>query len=295
MLNTNKMVAAAFSVMNKINWVRFFEKTFLIANVSLEVVFRILFLTPSNANIDFSGQKLWWKTFTTKEAFSTTRRIELEGKKEFATTKLDLEYKIYVVHVTSFSSNPFITPFDSTPLHVHPFRRPQIFGLIAKKAPTKVLAKYSDYTNIFSPDLVSKLPEHTGINKHAIKLVNNQQPPYKPIYSLKPVELESLKAYNEINLVNRFIRPSKSPAGALILFKRKLDGLFRLCVNYQDLNNLMIKNWCKLRLVKELLDRLRRARRYTKLDFTSIYHQMRICKEDKWKTVFRTRYGHFKY
>ena len=114
--------------------------------------------------------------------------------------------------------------------------------MIAEEAPTKVPAEYSDFVDVFSPDLSSELPEHTGINDHAIELVDGQQPPYGPIYSLGPVELETLKAYIETNLANGFIRPSKSPAGALILFDRKSNGFFQLCVEYRNLNNLTIKN-----------------------------------------------------
>ena len=59
MLDTHKMVVAAFSVVDKVNQVRFFEKTFLVANINLEVVFRMLFLTLSGANVDFLGRELW--------------------------------------------------------------------------------------------------------------------------------------------------------------------------------------------------------------------------------------------
>ena len=58
-LNTFEMVVAAFSVTDKANQVRFFEKTFLVANVSPKKVFVLLFLTLNGANIDFFGQELW--------------------------------------------------------------------------------------------------------------------------------------------------------------------------------------------------------------------------------------------
>ena len=148
------------------------------------------------------------------------------GKKEFAAAALNPEHEPYVVHVASLSSTPLAF------LNVYPSREPQISGLIAEEAFTKVSAEYSDFADVFSPDLASELPEHTGINNHAIELVEGQQPPYGPIYSLGPVELETLKAYIETNLANRFIRPSKSPAGAPILFDRKSDGSLRLCIDY---------------------------------------------------------------
>ena len=86
------------------------------------------------------------------------------------------------------------------------------------------------------------------------------------------MELKTLKAYIEINLANGFIRPSKSPAGAPILFDQKSDGSLRLCVDYQGLNNLTIKNRYPLPLIGELLDRLGRAKQFTQLDLTSAYH-----------------------
>ena len=109
------------------------------------------------------------------------------------------------------------------------------------------------------------------------------------------MELETLKAYIETNLANGFIRPSKSPAGAPILFDWKSDGSLWLCVNYRGLNNLTIKNRYPLPLIGESLDRLGRAKRFTQLDLTSAYHRMRIREGDEWKTAFRTQYGHFEY
>ena len=258
-LDTHEMVVAAFSMEDKANRVRFFEETFLVANVSPEVVLGMPFLTLSNADVDFSGRALRWRTYTTEEALPTTRRIKLVGKKEFTVAALDLEHETYIVHVASLSSISLVTFLD-----VHLSRRPRISGLIAEEAPTKVPAEYSDFADVFSPDLASELPEHTGINDHAIELVDGyQQPPYGPIYSLGPVELETLKAYIETNLANGFIRPSKSPAGAPILFDRKSDGSLRLCVDYQGLNNPTIKNRYPLPLIGESLDRLGRAKRFT--------------------------------
>ena len=201
------------------------------------------------------------------------------GKKKFAAAALDPEHETYVVHIGSISSDILLS---FSLLDVHLFRRPQISGLIIKEVPIKVSAKYSDLVDVFSPDLTSELLEHTGINNHAIELVDKcHQPPYGPIYSPEPIELETLKAYIETNLANGFIRLSKSPAGAPILFNRKSDSFLRLCVNYQGLNNLTIKNQYSLPLIGESLDRLRRARQFTQLAFTSTYHQMRIRKGDE--------------
>ena len=253
------------------------------ADISAEVVLGMPFLTLSNADVQFVENELTWRSYTTAKALPTTKRIELINKKAFAK---DENSETFVVYVASLSF---------TLLDVHPSRRPQISGLIAEEAPTKVPDEYADFADVFSPDLAAELPEHTGINDHAIELVDGQQPPYGPIYSLEPVELETLKAYIETNLANGFIRAFMSSAGAPILFHRKSDGFLRLCVNYRSLNNLTIKNQYPLPLIEESPDRLGRTRRFIQLDLTNAYHWMRICKGNEWKTAFRTQYIHFEY
>ncbi len=178
---------------------------------------------------------------------------------------------------------------------MHPSRRAQIAYLKADEVPTKVPSEYVDFIDVFLPKLAAELLEHTGINDYAIELVDDWQPPYGPIYSLGPMEIETLKAYIKNNLASGFIRPSESPAGAPILFDKKSDDSLRLCVDYQGLNNLIIKNWYLLPLVIESLDRLGRARRFTQLDLTNVYHQIRIREGDEWKTAIKTHYSHFQY
>ncbi len=95
------------------------------------------------------------------------------------------------------------------------------------------------------------------------------------------MELETLKAYIETHLKTGFIRPSKSPTGTPIFFDKNPDGNLRLCVDYQGLKNLTIKNWYPLPLIGEALDCLGRAKQFTQLDFTSAYHQIRIREGDK--------------
>ena len=176
---------------------------------------------------------------------------------------------------------------------IHPNRAVQIASLLTEEV--KIPDKYSDFTDVFSEEKALVLPERTELNEHAIDLEDGKQPPYGPIYSLGPVELETLKTYIETHLKTRFIRPSKSPAGASILFDKKPDGSLCLCVDYWGLNNLMIKNQYPLPLIGESLDRLGRAKRFTQLDLTSAYHRMRIKEGNEWKTAFRTKYGHFEY
>ncbi len=164
---------------------------------------------------------------------------------------------------------------------MHPSKSAQITHLKADEASSKVPSKYADFTNIFSLKLAIELPEYIEINDYAIELVDDWQPPYGPIYSFGPVELETLKADIKNNLINGFIRPFKSPAGVPILFDKKPDGSLRLCIDYRGLNNLTIKNWYPLPLVKKSLDRLGWARRFIQLNLTNAYYRIRIREGDK--------------
>ena len=144
----------------------------------------------------------------------------------------------------------------------------------------KILDKYSDFTNIFSEEKTLVLSECINLNKHGINLEDNKQLLYGPIYDLGLVELETLKTYIETHLKTGFIWHSKSPADTPILFDKKPDGSLHLCIDYQGLNNLTIKNWYLLPLIGKSLDRIGQAKRFTQLNVTSVYYQMRIKEDD---------------
>ena len=94
----------------------------------------------------------------------------------------------------------------------------QVGALLFDKAPIEVPAEYSDYNNVFLVENAAELSKNTRINKHAIKLEEDKQSSFRPIYSLGSIELEMLKTYIKTNLANGFIWPFKSPAKALIFF-----------------------------------------------------------------------------
>ena len=114
--------------------------------------------------------------------------------------------------------------------------------MFADKAPVEIPPKYSNYVDVFLFDLAIELLKNIGMNKHAIELIESKQSPYGPIYSFRSVELETLKTYIKTHLKTGFIQPSKSQADVTIFFDWKPDGSLRLCIDYQGLNNLTIKN-----------------------------------------------------
>lgn len=87
-----------------------------------------------------------------------------------------------------------------------------------------------------------KLSENISINKYAIKIIKTKQLPYKTIYALNLIKLEILKIYIETYLKTRFIQLFKSLVDTFIIFDKKFDNSLYLYLNYQDLNNLIIKN-----------------------------------------------------
>ncbi|GJU06535.1 putative reverse transcriptase domain-containing protein [Tanacetum coccineum] len=91
-----------------------------------------------------------------------------------------------------------------------------------------------------------------------------------------------------------FIVPP-SPWGAPVLFVKKKDGSFRMCIDYRELNKLTVKNRYPLPRIDDLFDQLQGSSVYSKIDLRSGYHQLRVRKEDIPKTAFRTRYGHYEF
>ena len=106
---------------------------------------------------------------------------------------LDENFETFVVYVASLNLVPGI----------HPNRKTQISFLLTKKV--KIPNKYSDFTNILSKEKALVLPECIELNEHAIDLEDGKQLPYRLIYSLGLVELETLKTYIETYLKTRFI------------------------------------------------------------------------------------------
>ncbi|GKF00290.1 putative reverse transcriptase domain-containing protein [Tanacetum coccineum] len=92
-----------------------------------------------------------------------------------------------------------------------------------------------------------------------------------------------------------FIWLSHSPWGAPVLFVKKKDGSFCMCIDYRELNKLTIKNCYPLLRIDDLFDQLQGACYFSKIDLQSGYHQLRVQDDDISKTAFRTRYGHFEF
>eukprot|EP00253_Pinus_taeda_P032319 PITA_32319 len=110
-------------------------------------------------------------------------------------------------------------------------------------------------------------------------------------YLLSALENAKIKKQVQELLEKGFIRLSTSPCGSPIVLVRKSDGSWRMCIDYRALNKITIKNRYPLPRIDDLLDQLKEAVYFTKLDLHSGYHQVRVAKQDAWKTAFKTKQG----
>nr|GEV06186.1 hypothetical protein [Tanacetum cinerariifolium] len=124
-----------------------------------------------------------------------------------------------------------------------------------------------------------------------IDLIPGTTPVACALYRLAPSEIQELSDQLQELADRRFIRPSTSPWGVV----KKKDGSFRMCIDYQELNKLTVKNRYPLPKIDDLFDQLQGSSVYSKIDLRSGYHQLRVRDEDSPKTTFRTRYGHYEF
>ncbi|KAI3813853.1 hypothetical protein L1987_18588 [Smallanthus sonchifolius] len=151
----------------------------------------------------------------------------------------------------------------------------------------------NDVVNVFPEDLFG-LPPVRQV-EFRIDLVPGANPVAKAPYHLAPSEMQELASQLQELSDKGFIRPSHSPWGALVLFVKKKDGSFQMCIDYCELNKLTIKNRYPLPRIDDLFDQLQGSTYFSKIDLRSGYHQLRVQEEDIPKTAFRTRYGHYEF
>nr|GFC00177.1 putative reverse transcriptase domain-containing protein [Tanacetum cinerariifolium] len=148
-----------------------------------------------------------------------------------------------------------------------------------------------DFPEVFPQDLPSIPP--TRQVEFQIDLVPGAAPVARAPYRLAPSEMKELSDQLKELADKGFLRPSSSPWGAPVLFIKKKDGSFRMCIDYRELNKLTVKNRYPLPRIDDLFDQLQGSSVYSKIDLRSGYHQLRVREEEILKTAFMTRYGHY--
>ena len=174
------------------------------------------------------------------------RKIAMESSEQFANTARDAGNECFVMYAGGAG--------------------------LDREVPSQVPTAYKgQWEEAFSESAANVLAEH-GPHEMKIDIEEGKQVPFGPLYSLSEAESAVLRDYIQKNLERGWIRPSRSKAGAPILFAKKKDGGLRLCVDYRGLNAVTVKNRYPLPLIQESLDRLGSAQIYTKLDLRDAYH-----------------------
>ena len=194
-------------------------------------------------------------------------------------------------------------PADPTADRLNVVERGDVFNapddldkLIRPDMPDSFKKIIEEHRGVFPKDLPVGVPPVRKGHEFRIDLDDEEMAPiHRPLYKLSPAELDEVKAQVDYLLEQKKIKPSDSPWGAPILFVPKKDGGLRMCVDYRWINKVTVKNRYPLPLPEELMDRVGKAKFFTKIDLRSGYWQFPVRPKDTAKTAFRTRYGHFEF
>jgi hypothetical protein len=150
-----------------------------------------------------------------------------------------------------------------------------------------------DFSDVFSEELPGLPP------KRELEFTVDLKPGTKPIVrtpcGMSMLELQDLKMQLKELLDLGLIRPSVSPWGAPVIFVRKKDGSWRLCIDYRQLNKATIKNQYLLPRIDDLFDQMKGETVFSKIDLRSGYHQLRIKEEDIPHIAFKMRFKHYEF
>jgi hypothetical protein len=165
------------------------------------------------------------------------------------------------------------------------------------KEATKVVSLHKCIKQVLEefPDVMpEELPPRRQVD-HAIEVMPGVAPPTKAPYRMNHEELKELKVQLEELLAKGYIKHSKSPYGAPVLFVHKKDGTLKMCMDYRAFNKVTVKNRYPLPWIDDLFDRLLGAKMFSKIDLRFGYYQIRIAQGDEEKTACHTRYGSYEF
>ena len=142
--------------------------------------------------------------------------------------------------------------------------------------------KYHDFFNIWNTDW---LASH-WVTDHVIDLKSDIELLYMCMYNMFLMKLKILNNYLNDVLIKKWIHKFQSSADAFILFIFQKSEELHLCVDYHELNIIIIKNYYSLLLTSKLLDWLSSFTVFSKIDLWNIYHRIHIYQDNEWKTAF---------
>ncbi|RXW20770.1 hypothetical protein EST38_g5090 [Candolleomyces aberdarensis] len=235
-----------------------------------EVILGLPWLKKENPVIDWQEGTLEWRTDRrTEEPRPDPNEIEDELKAE--TKPLWIRAK---------------TTASQTLAQKHEEVKPEV------PLKEQIPKEYHDYLDVFDKKTATRFPGPRPWD-HAIDLKPDFAPRRGKIYSLSPREDKELKEFLDENLAKGYIRSSTSPQASPFFFVAKKDGSLRPCQDYRQLNKATVRNAYPLPRIPDLIDKLRKAKFFTKMDVRWGYNNIRIKDGDQWKAAFITNAGLF--
>jgi len=150
-----------------------------------------------------------------------------------------------------------------------------------------------EFNSVFSKESFDALPESKKWD-HAVKLIPGEKASNCKVSPLAPTEQKELDQFLKENLETGQIHPYKSPMASLVFFIKKKDGTLWVVQDYWALNAMTVKNKYPLPLISKLINKLRGAKYFTKLDVLWGFNNVQMKEGDEWKAAFQTNRGLFK-
>ena len=152
--------------------------------------------------------------------------------------------------------------------------------------------EYHEFLNVFSEEKAARFPESKEWD-HKIDMKEGFEPKSFKNYNITPEEQIKLNKFLKENLEKGYIQPSQSPMASPFFFIKKKDGKLRPCQDYHYLYDWTVKNAYPLPLILELMDKLKGAKYFSKMDIRWGYNKIWIRQGDEWKAAFKTNKGLF--
>ena len=267
--------------------------SFYVTNLpSCNCILGFNWLKTHNPSIDFTNMKLSFDSnYCNSNCLVIPSSYPVTPCEQLSTNKANIKIRNSLPISNSSDSNSsdsnssdFNSPNSNSSSHATDLET------LSKKLPKEL----SEYLDVFNEAIANVLPPHRPYNCE-IKIKEDGKLFYGPVYPLTAEESVALEENIKENLAKGFIRKSKSPAGAPVLFVKKKNGNLRMVVDYRRLNEITIRDSYPLPLINDMLENLGKGNIFSKLDLKSAYNLIRIKSGDEYKTAFTCKLGHFEY